>query len=53
MEVARERPAHLHMLFTGRNASQKIMAAADLVTEMQEIKHPYQQGIKAQPGVDY
>jgi cob(I)alamin adenosyltransferase len=40
-------------VITGRDAPPELIAAADLVTEMREIKHPYRAGIKAQPGVDY
>ena len=46
-------PAHTHVVITGRGAPPEIIERADLVTEMREIKHPYQAGIKAQPGVDY
>ena len=53
LEVAQSRPKHLHLVLTGRYAPQEIIEAADLVTEMREIKHPFQQGILAQPGVDY
>ncbi len=53
LEVVNNRPAYLHVVLTGRNASPEIIEAADLVTEMTEIKHPYQKGILAQPGVDY
>jgi cob(I)alamin adenosyltransferase len=38
---------------TGRNADPALVSYADLVTEMTEIKHPYQSGIKAQPGIDF
>jgi len=47
------RPAASHVVVTGRDASPSLVAAADLVTEMKEIKHPFRQGIVAQPGVDY
>ena len=43
----------LHVAGTGRDASPGLIEAADLVTEMREIKHPYQQGIRAQPGIEY
>ena len=43
----------LHLILTGRNAPQAIIDRADLVTEMQEIKHPWQQKIPAQEGIDY
>lgn len=42
-----------HVILTGRDAPAKLIEMADLVTEMREIKHPYKQGITAQPGIDY
>ncbi|GAB4331817.1 MAG: cob(I)yrinic acid a,c-diamide adenosyltransferase [Calditrichia bacterium] len=53
LELVKDKPKHLHLVFTGRNAPEELIEAADLVTEMKEIKHPYQKGILAQPGVDY
>jgi len=49
----RERPRQLHVVLTGRNAHADVMAEADLVTEMNDIKHPFHQGIKAQKGIEY
>jgi len=46
------RPAHQHVVATGRNAPQALIAAADTVTEMHDIKHAYRAGIKAQPGIE-
>jgi cob(I)alamin adenosyltransferase len=43
----------LHVVVTGRGAPQPLMDAADLVTEMKEIKHPFKAGIKAQPGIEF
>lgn len=43
----------LHVVLTGRGASQALMDAADLVTEMKEIKHPFNAGIKAQAGIEF
>jgi cob(I)alamin adenosyltransferase len=49
-----ERPPHVHVVITGRGAPPALIEAADLVTEMQEIKHPFKdKGIVAQPGVDF
>lgn len=42
-----------HLVITGRNAADWLIEKADLVTEMTEIKHPYQQGILAQKGIDW
>jgi cob(I)alamin adenosyltransferase len=47
------RPERLHVICTGRNAHPKLVEAADLVTEMREVKHPYTKGILAQRGIDY
>ncbi len=47
------KPPALHLVLTGRNAPQALIDRADLVTEMQEVKHPWQQKIPAQVGVDY
>ena len=48
------RPSHVHVVVTGRDAHEKLVAIADVVTEMEDIKHPYRdQGIKAQPGLDF
>jgi cob(I)alamin adenosyltransferase len=49
----RDRPEHVDVIMTGRDAAPELVEFADLVTEMTEVKHPYQQGIKAQPGIDY
>ena len=49
----RARPRGTHAIVTGRNASPALIAAADLVTEMNVVKHPYrEQGIGAQPGIE-
>lgn len=53
LEVLRTKPKALHLVLTGRNAPPEIIEAADLVTEMKEIKHPYQQGVKAQKGIEF
>ncbi len=53
LDVLNRRPAYLTVILTGRHAPQEIIQQADLVTEMTEVKHPFHQGILAQPGVDY
>ena len=53
LELARERPKELHLVFTGRGATDPIIAAADLVTEMREIKHHFKAGIPAQRGIEF
>jgi cob(I)alamin adenosyltransferase len=47
------RPEGLHVIATGRNAHPQLIEAADLVTEMKEIKHPFREGILAVRGIDY
>ena len=47
------RPRRLDLVLTGNHAHADIVEMADLVTEMREIKHPYQQGIKAKKGIDF
>ncbi len=47
------RPHDMHVVITGRDASPGLIEAADLVTEMREIKHPYKKGIKAQKGIEF
>jgi len=48
-----ERPPDLHVVVTGRDAPPSLIEAADLVTEMREIKHPFTDGIKAQKGIEF
>ena len=47
------KPEGMEVILTGRNAAQEVIETAHLVTEMQEIKHPYQQGIEMRKGIDY
>jgi len=53
LDVIDRKPERLHLILTGRDAPKRIVDRADLVTEMCEIKHPYQKGIKAQRGVEF
>ena len=54
VEVLAHRPKDLHVVVTGRNAKPALIEAADLVTEMTEIKHPFrEQGVKAQKGIEF
>lgn len=54
LDVLARKPAMTHVVITGRNAPDGLIAAADLVTEMQLVKHPFrEQGIKAQRGVEF
>ncbi len=47
------KPPMLHLIITGRHAPEALIEYADLVTEMRLVKHPYQAGIKAQPGIEF
>ena len=49
----RQKPEPLHIIITGRDANDKLIDLADLVTEMKEIKHPYQNGFKATKGIEF
>jgi cob(I)alamin adenosyltransferase len=53
LQVLRDRPRHVHIVITGRNAPQQLVEFADTVTEMRAVKHAYQSGIKAQPGIEF
>ena len=48
-----EKPEMTHVVMTGRNAKEELIEIADLVTEMELVKHPFRGGIKAQIGVEY
>ena len=47
------RPKNLHVIVTGRNAKDTLIEAADLVTEMTMVKHPFRSGVKAQKGIEF
>ncbi len=51
--VLNARPEMLHIVVTGRNAKEELIEAADLVTEMTQIKHPFRSGVKAQVGIEF
>ena len=53
IKAIREKQPHLHIIMTGRNAPADLVEAADLVTEMKEIKHPFHAGIYAQQGIEF
>jgi len=53
MAVLKDRPRRLHLVVTGRDASATLIEEADLVTEMRLLKHPFEQGIKAQKGIEF
>ena len=52
-ELIKSKPANLDLVLTGNYAKDEILKLADLVTEMREIKHPFQKGIKAKKGIDF
>lgn len=53
IDTLRQRPEHVSVIITGRDAPPALIDFADTVTEMREIKHPYQKGITALAGIDY
>ncbi|HCC00863.1 MAG TPA: cob(I)yrinic acid a,c-diamide adenosyltransferase [Ruminococcaceae bacterium] len=53
LELMKRKPPELHLLLTGRYATQKIMDAADMVSEITQIRHHYDKGIVGQMGIEY
>lgn len=53
LEILRNKPPLLHLILTGRDAHPEVIELADTVSEINEIKHAYRQGIEPQPGIDY
>ena len=53
MDMLAARPAAVELVITGRRAPEELIAAADLVTEMRPLKHYYEAGVKARPGIEY
>ncbi|KAB2648695.1 MAG: cob(I)yrinic acid a,c-diamide adenosyltransferase [Verrucomicrobia bacterium] len=53
IEALSKRTAGIHVVITGRSAPKALIDAADLVTEMTEIKHPFSEGVKAQSGIEF
>ncbi len=49
----KQKPQHKHVILTGDKVAKELVDLADLVTQMKCIKHPYQKGIKAQPGIEF
>jgi len=52
LKLIDEKPPHVELVFTGRSAPAELIARADLVTEMKEVKHYFNNGIKARPGIE-
>ena len=53
VEFLSNKPEMLHVIVTGRNAKPELVEAADLVTEMTMVKHPFRAGVKAQKGIEF
>lgn len=53
LDVLRQRPEKVHVIITGRNAPKALIDFADTAVEIADIKHAYQQGIKAQAGIEF
>ncbi len=53
VETLSNKPDDLHIVVTGRNAKDELIEAADLVTEMSMVKHPFRSGVKAQAGIEF
>ncbi len=53
LDVLRNKPPDKHVIVTGRNARDELIELADLVTEMELVKHPFRSGVKAQAGIEF
>jgi cob(I)alamin adenosyltransferase len=53
LPVLKSRPEGKHIIVTGRNAKEELIEIADLVTEMELLKHPFRSGVKAQAGIEF
>jgi cob(I)alamin adenosyltransferase len=53
VDFLKNKPEDLHVIVTGRNAKDEMLDAADLVTEMTMVKHPFRSGVKAQIGIEF
>ena len=53
VDFLKRKPLMLHVILTGRDAKPEILEIADLVTEMRVLKHPFDQGISAQKGIEF
>jgi cob(I)alamin adenosyltransferase len=51
--LATHKPAELHLIITGRNAPPELLSAADLVSEIRQVKHHFEAGVRAQKGVEF
>jgi len=53
LSIIKSKPQEMDLVLTGNYAKDRVIEIADLVTEMKEVKHPFQQGIKAKKGIDF
>jgi cob(I)alamin adenosyltransferase len=53
IDIVKNRPSHVELILTGRNADSRLIEIADLVTEMVKVKHPFDKGVKARRGIEY
>ncbi|RLI04584.1 cob(I)yrinic acid a,c-diamide adenosyltransferase [Candidatus Bathyarchaeota archaeon] len=53
LELIKNKPPHVELVFTGRYAPKEIISLAELVSEVKEVKHPYRKNFKPRPGVEY
>jgi len=53
LHLVKTKPAGLELILTGRRSPAELIELADLVTEMKSIKHPFERGLLARPGIDY
>jgi len=53
LETLKAKPEMKHVIITGRNAKDELIELADLVTEMEMVKHPFRSGVKAQLGIEF
>ena len=53
VEVLKNKPDGKHVVITGRNVKDELIEIADLVTEMEQVKHPFRSGVKAQAGIEF
>jgi cob(I)alamin adenosyltransferase len=53
IDIIKNKPSHVELILTGRHADVRLIEIADLVTEMVNIKHPFDRGVKARQGIEY
>jgi cob(I)alamin adenosyltransferase len=53
IELVKERPENMELVLTGRNAPKELIEVADYVSEVREVKHPFQKGVQARKGIEF